>query len=151
MAKRHTVRMPGPRAITYPDTAADPTLRALELAVLSGALTPTQPGQPRNPGVDRLAAEILARRAADRRAVERWQARRAAIAARDRKLRRFWLGFGAVIALALLAVLAVLAWLIWQALAAISLGVLAMPVVLLLAAAIGVGGHRCITVVQHWH
>ena len=151
MAKRHTVRMPAPRAITYPDPAADPTMRAIELAVLTEALAPAQPGQPRNPGVDRLAAEILARRAADRRNVQRWKARREAIAARDRKVRRFWLGFGAVIALAVLAGLAVLGWLIWQALAAISLSVLAVPVVLLLAAAIGVGGHRCITIVQHWH
>ena len=153
MAKRHPVRTPtqGHRPVPYPNPGADQAMRALELAVLSTALAPTQPGQTRHPDLQRLAAEILARREADRRTVERFRQRRAAIAARDRKVRRFWLGFGAVIALALLAGLAVLGWLIWQALAAISLSVLAVPVVLLLAAAIGVGGHRCITVVQHWH
>jgi hypothetical protein len=148
MAKRHTVRMPAPRAITYPDPAADPATRALELAVLSGALTPAQPGQPRNPAVDRLAAEILARRAADRRTVERWQARRAVIAARDRKVRRFWLGFGAVIGLAVLILLGVAGWLLW---AGLGLGALALPALGLIVAALAVGGHRCITVVQHWH
>jgi hypothetical protein len=81
----------------------------------------------------------------------RWKARQEAIAARDRKLRGVWLGFGAVLALALLTALAVLAWLIWHALAAISLGVLAVPAVIVLAAVLGVGGHRCVTVVQHWH
>ena len=51
----------------------------------------------------------------------------------------------------MLAGLAALAWFIFQALAAISLGVLAVPVVILLVAVLGVGGHRCVTVVQHWH
>ena len=81
----------------------------------------------------------------------RWKARQEAIAERDRKVRRFWLGFGAVLALGLLAGLAVVAWLVWQALAAVSLGVLAVPALIVLVAVLGVGGHRCITVVQHWH
>ena len=84
--------------------------------------------------------------------VSRWDAaRQEAIAERDRKARRFWLGFGAVAALGVLAGLAVVAWLVWQALAALSLGVLATPVVILLVAVVGVGGHKCVTVVQHWH
>jgi hypothetical protein len=151
MAKRHSTRTPAPRVISYPDPAADPAMRALELAVLAGALTPAQPGKRRHPEVDRLAAEILARRAADRRTVDRWKQRRAAIAARDRRLRRFWLGFGAAIGLALLALLAVAGWVLWHALAGLNLGVLAIPVLLGLAALLTVGGHRCITTVQHWH
>ena len=153
MAKRHPARTPAPgqRAIAYPDSAADPALRALELAVLTSALAPAQPGQTRHPEVERLAAEILARRAADRRNVERSKARRAAIAARDRKVRRFWLGFGAIVAVAIVAALAGAGWLIWHAMAGLNLSALAIPVVLGLAALLALGGHRCITVVQHWH
>ena len=81
----------------------------------------------------------------------RWKTRQAEIKERDAKARRFWLGFGAIIAFAVLAGLTVVAWLVWQFFAAISLGVLAVPAVVLLVALLGVGGHRCITVVQHWH
>jgi hypothetical protein len=98
--------------------------------------------------VDRLAAEILARRAADRRTVERWKQRREAIAARDRKIRRFWLGFGATVGLTVLALLGLVGWWVW---AVLGLGVLAIPALLGVAALLAVGGHRCITVVQHWH
>ena len=97
------------------------------------------------------AAQVAAKQRQDAVLYARWRQRRAAQRARDRKIRRFWLGFGAVIALAVLAGLIVVSWLIWQALAAVSLGVLAVPVVLLLVALLGVGGHRCVTVVQHWH
>ncbi len=96
-------------------------------------------------------AQLAARRRQQQALYLRWKARQEAIAERDRKVRRFWLGFGAVVALAVLTALAVLGWLIWQALTAINLGALAVPAVLLLAVVLGVGGHRCITVVQHWH
>jgi hypothetical protein len=77
-----------------------------------------------------------------------WKRRQQAIAARDRKARRFWLGFGAVTGLAVLAALAVAGWLLWTVL---GLGILAVPALGLILAALAVGGHRCITVVQHWH
>ena len=93
-------------------------------------------------------AEILARREADCRNVERWKQRQAAIAARDRKVRRFWLGFGATVGLAALALLALVGWWAW---AVLGLGLLAIPALLGVAALLALGGHRCITIVQHWH
>jgi uncharacterized membrane protein YdbT with pleckstrin-like domain len=96
-------------------------------------------------------AQLAAKAQQDRVLYARWKARQLATAERDRKVRRFWLGFGAVIALAVLATIAVLVWLVWHVLVAISLGVLAVPVVILLVAVLGVGGHKCVTVVQHWH
>ena len=107
--------------------------------------TPAEMAYPMHPG------QLAARQRQQRAMYLRWKARQEAIAARDRKVRRFWLGFGAVIALGLLAGLVLLGWLVWQAVAAVSLGVLAVPAVILLVAVLGVGGHRCITVVQHWH
>jgi hypothetical protein len=121
-------RPPAPRVIHYVDPA-----------------TPAELAYPLHP------AQLAARQRQQQAMYLRWKARQDAIAVRDRKVRRFWLGFGAVIALGLLAGLAVLGWLIWQALTAISLGVLAVPAVLLLAAVLGVGGHRCITTVTHMH
>ena len=129
MGKRlPTTRPPVPRVIHYVDPA-----------------TPAELAYPMHP------AQLALRQRQDRLAYARWAKRQAAIAARDRQVRRFWLGFGAVLALGLLIALAIVAWLVWQALAAVSLGVLAVPVVILLVAVLGVGGHRCITVVQHWH
>ena len=125
---------------------------------------PTTRLQPRAPGmpvqyldqttqqmVYLTPAQVAAKQRQDAILYARWRQRRAAQRARDRKIRRFWLGFGVVIALAVLAGLAVVTWLIWHALAAVSLGVLAVPVVILFLALLGVGGHRCVTVVQHWH
>ena len=126
MAKRlPTTRPPVARVIHYPDPAT-----AAELAY------------PLNP------AQLAARRQAQHRQYLAWKYRQEAIAARDRKVRRFWLGFGAVIALAVLAVLITAGWLLWTG---IGLGVLAVPVLIAGVAALAVGGHRCITVVQHWH
>ena len=96
-------------------------------------------------------AQFAAKQRQDAILYARWRQRRAAQRRRDRKLRRFWLGFGVVIGLAVLAGLVLATWLIWQALAAVSLGVLAVPVAILFVALLGVGGHRCVTVVQHWH
>ena len=94
------------------------------------------------------AGELAAKRQKDRQLYARWVVRQAAIAERDRKLRRFWLGFGAVIGLAFLTGLIVLGWLIWTV---VGLGVLAVPVVFGLGALVAAGGHRCITIVQHMH
>ncbi|BCJ51253.1 hypothetical protein Asp14428_27280 [Actinoplanes sp. NBRC 14428] len=78
----------------------------------------------------------------------RWKARQAEIKERDKKFRRFWLGFGALVGLVFLAGLFVGGWLLWTVM---GLGALAVPVVLLLACGLAVGGHRCITIVQHMH
>jgi hypothetical protein len=107
--------------------------------------TPAELAYPMHPAL------LAARQEAQRRQYLLWKVRQEAIAERDRKVRRFWLGFGAVIALAVLAGVAVLGWLLWQFLTALSLGVLAAPLALVLLAALAVGGHRCVTVVQHWH
>ena len=129
MAKRlAATRPPAPRVVHYVDPA-----------------TPAELAYPLGP------AQLAARQRRQRQLYAQWKARQEAIAARDRKVRRFWLGFGAVLALGLLAGLALVAWLVWQALAAVSLGVLAVPALIVLVAVLGVGGHRCITVVQHWH
>lgn len=96
-------------------------------------------------------AQLEARRAEQRALYARWVARQAVIAERDRKARRFWLGFGSIVALALLAGVTVAGWLVWHAIAGVGLGVLAIPVIVLALAGLVVGGHRCVTVVQHWH
>jgi hypothetical protein len=95
-------------------------------------------------------AELAARRRHDAVLYARWKQRQDAIAERDRKTRRFLLGLGAVIGLGILAALAALGWLLFTALAGIGLPLIAAVV----AAVAGLGlfaGHRCITVVQHWH
>jgi hypothetical protein len=109
------------------------------------AAIPAELAYPMSPG------QLAARQRQQHVAYLRWKARQEAIAERDRKVRRFFLGFGAILALALLVGLTIVGWLIWQALAAISLSVLAVPAVILITAVLGVGGHRCVTVVQHWH
>jgi hypothetical protein len=96
-------------------------------------------------------ATLAARQREDARLYARWTERRQVQRQRDRKARRFWLGFGAVLGLGFLIGLTVLGWLIWHALAAISLGALAIPVVLVIGALGAAGGHRCITIVQHMH
>ena len=93
-------------------------------------------------------AQLAAKQRRDQAAYARWKARQAAIAERDRKLRRFWLGFGAIIALAVLTALLVAGWLVWTV---AGLGALAIPVLIAGVAVAALGGHRCITVVQHWH
>lgn len=128
MAKRLSATRPPARVIHY----VDPATRA-ELAY------------PMHP------AQLAAKRRQQQAMYLRWKVRQAAIAERDRKVRRFLVGFGAALAVALLAGLAFVGWFIWQVLAAVSLSALAVPVVILLVAALGVGGHRCVTVVQHWH
>jgi sterol desaturase/sphingolipid hydroxylase (fatty acid hydroxylase superfamily) len=117
--------------------------------------TPARPVQYLDPATQQMVyltpAQFAAKQCQDAVLYAQWRERRRVQRARDRKLRRFWLGFGAVIGLAVLVGLVLVTWLIWQALAAVSLGVLAVPVVILFVALLGVGGHRCVTVVQHWH
>jgi hypothetical protein len=116
---------------------------------------PVRPVQYLDPATQQMVyltpAQFAAKQRQDAILYAQWRQRRRVQRERDRKLRRFWLGFGLVIGLAVLAGLVLVTWLIWQALAAVSLGVLAVPVVILFVALLGVGGHRCVTVVQHWH
>jgi fatty acid desaturase len=95
--------------------------------------------------------ELAERRERDRVLYARWMVRRAEQAERDRKVRRFLFGFGAVVGLAVLAAIAGLIWAIANAAASIGLGLLAIPAVILTVGGLAVGGHKCITVVQHWH
>ncbi|MBL7259162.1 hypothetical protein [Paractinoplanes lichenicola] len=93
-------------------------------------------------------AEVRAWRAANVKKLKRHAERVAARKERDRRNRRFWTGFGAVVALVLLSALALVGWLLWTA---VGLGVLAVPALGLLIAGLAVGGHRCVTIVQHMH
>ncbi|GLW31883.1 hypothetical protein [Actinoplanes regularis] len=97
------------------------------------------------------STQLAAKQAQDRLLYLRWKDRQADIKRRDREVRRFWLGFGAIFALAILAGLVFAAWWLWTSLAALGAGVLAVPVIIAVLAIGAVGGHRCITVVQHWH
>ena len=101
------------------------------------------------------AAELATRRQEQQVLYARWLARRQVQVEKDRKVRRFWLGFGAVAGGGLLAVLALLGWLAYQAVAGVmagaGVGLLGVLAVVLLVGLVGVGGHRCITTIQHWH
>jgi len=119
--------LPAPRVMHYPDPAPRQTVEYL---------TP---------------AQLAARRREQQALYARWLVRQAEFAEHDRKVRRFWLGFGAIVAVAVLAILAALGWLAWHALTGAGIGVLAVPVVVLVLAGLVVGGHRCVTVIQHWH
>ncbi len=126
MTKRlPATRPPAPRVIHYVDPAT-----SAELAY------------PMHP------AQLAAKQRQQHAMYLRWKARQEVIAERDRKVRRFWLGFGAVMGLAVLTGLVLAGWRLWTG---IGLGVLAIPAMVLIIAALTVGGHRCITVVQHWH
>lgn len=131
MGKHLPARPPASRVVYYTDPAQDSS-HAHDVLLYS-------------------AAQLTERRAEQHALYLRWLARQAAIAERDRKVRRFWLGFGAVIGLVVLAVLAVLGWLAYTALTASLLGPAAILLGLLALAGLAYGGHRCITVIQHWH
>ena len=126
MSKRlPATRPPSARVIHYVDTA-----------------TPAELAYPMHP------AQLAARQRRQQALYATWKARQEQIAERDRKVRRFWLGFGAVLGLAVLVGLVLAGWLLWTA---VGLGVLAVPAMVLIVTAVAVGGHRCVTVVQHWH
>ena len=125
-------RLPAPRRMSRPVQYIDAVPRVGEVTLVT-------------------RAELAARRRHDAEQYARWQARQLAQAERDRRVRRFLLGFGLAVGTGLLAGIAISGWLIWHALATAGVGVLAVPLVLLVAAGLVVGGQRCITVVQHWH
>ena len=82
----------------------------------------------------------------------RWKTRQAEIKERDKKFRRFWVGFGAVVGLVSLVVAFVGGYLIWDYLAGLGFtAIVIIPVILLITGSLAVGGHRCITIVQHMH
>jgi fatty acid desaturase len=125
MARRlPATRPPMPRVITYNDPQ--------QMQYLT-VLTPLEAAQ---------------KKARDAQLYARWVQRQALIAERDGKARRVWLGFGATLGLAVLAALVVVGWLAWTVL---GLGLLAVPLLIALTAGLAVGGHRCITIVQHMH
>jgi sterol desaturase/sphingolipid hydroxylase (fatty acid hydroxylase superfamily) len=93
-------------------------------------------------------AQLAARQRQDALLYARWRQRRKVQRERDRKLRRFWLGFGATVGLAFLTAMLFVGWLIWTV---VGLGVLAVPLVIGLSVVLAAGGHRCITIVQHMH
>jgi hypothetical protein len=96
------------------------------------------------------AAELAARRKSDRILYARWKERQAEIAVRDRRNRRILLTIALPLTVALLGALGTAGWLLWHALTDVrTLAVAALVLVAL--AALGGAGHRCITVVQHWH
>jgi hypothetical protein len=106
------------------------------------AATPAELAYPLHP------AQLAAKQRQQHVAYLRWKTRQEAIVERDRKVRRFWLGFGSVIGLTVLIALGLAGWLLWTG---VGLGVLAVPVLIGGVAALAAGGHRCVTVVQHWH
>jgi hypothetical protein len=128
MAKPLPARAPAPRVVHYLDPARPQLLQPV----------PT-------------GAQLAARQREYRLAYERWAVRQAEIAAHDRKVRRFWLGFGAVVGNGLLAVLGLLGWLVYHAITTASAGLLVAPLVVIAAVGLVVGGRRCVTTIQHWH
>lgn len=93
-------------------------------------------------------AEIVRQQQRNTELYLRWKTRQAEIKERDKKFRRTFLGFGAVIGLAFLAAVLLAGWALWTV---VGLGALAVPAVLGLAGIAAAGGHRCITIVQHMH
>jgi len=128
MAKPYLPAQPAPRVIHY----ADPANPTGSVQLLS-------------------ARELAERRQQDALLYSRWLVRHAELAERDRKVRRFWLGFGVTAGLGVLTAVGGFVWWLVTATASLGLGLLAVPAVLLAVGGLAVGGHRCITVVQHWH
>jgi hypothetical protein len=96
-------------------------------------------------------AQLAARRHRDRILYARWVMRQAEFAEQDRRVRRFMLGFGAVLAAAIVTGLVLLVVMVYQAITSLGVGLLVVPLVILALAGLTFGGHRCITIVQHWH
>ncbi|MBG0568079.1 hypothetical protein [Actinoplanes aureus] len=97
-------------------------------------------------------AEIIRQQQRNSELYLRWKIRQAEIKERDKKFRRFWLGFGAIVGLVFLTAVIIGGWFIWTYLAALGFSAAVIAVVILLfAGGLAVGGHRCITIVQHMH
>lgn len=134
---RHPARL-DPRPVVHYYPVPDPTAAVAPVA-------PTDVAEYR-----RHVAEIAERRQRDRILYARWKQRRAELAARDRRNRRILLGIAVPVVVGMLAALGAAGWMLWHALTGVS-----GPAVILLAlfglVALGGVGHRCVTVVQHWH
>jgi hypothetical protein len=126
MAKHLPAPMPATRVVHY----VDPVAHRGEL------LHPT-------------AWQLAAHREEQHALYLKWKVRQAEIAERDRRVRRFLFGFGTVIGLAVLVGIVLVVWLLAHVLA--GLGLLAIPLVLFAGSGLVLGGHRCVTVIQHWH
>src|SRR4051794_4929004 len=124
--------VPAPRRMTRPVQYIDAVPRVGEVTLVT-------------------RAELAARRRREAAQYNRWYPRQLEIAERDRKVRRFLLGGGPAGGAGLLAGIGVAGWIVWYALAGVGVGLLAVPVAALVAGGLVVGGHRCITVIQHWH
>lgn len=98
----------------------------------------------------RTAAEVAAKRRRDAAQIKRWRQRQARIAEQDRRTRHFLLGLGAVVGTGVLGGMAVAVWAVARAFAAVD-WIVVLPLALFGLVALGIGGHRCITIVQHWH
>ena len=96
-------------------------------------------------------AELAARREREAERYDRWRVRQMEIAERDRKVRRFLLGLGLSVGTGVLAGVGVAGWLVYHAIVSAGAGLIAVPLLLLAVAGLAVGGHRCVTIVQHWH
>jgi hypothetical protein len=125
-------QLPAPRRMTRPVTYIDAVPRVGEVTLVT-------------------RAELAARRKREAEQYNRWRVRQMEIAERDRKARRFLLGFGAVIGAGVLAGVGVAGWLVYHAIVSAGAALLGVPIIVLALAALAAGGHRCITVVQHWH
>jgi hypothetical protein len=134
MAKRTVPTRHASRPVQYIDRYSDPARVARV-----GEVTIVTP------------AQLARRRAQQREEYLVWRAKQDELAERDRKVRRFLLGLGLALGTGLLAGLGVAGWLVYHAIATAGTGLIAVPLVLLGVAALAVGGHRCVTIVQHWH
>ncbi|MFI1995712.1 hypothetical protein [Actinoplanes sp. NPDC020271] len=97
------------------------------------------------------ATQIAAKQAQDRILYARWVKRQEAIKEQDRRHARFAIGFGSVVGVGVLSVVGFVGWSLFTWLASVGAGVLAIPVLFALLVMGAIGGHRCVTVVQHWH
>jgi fatty acid desaturase len=98
----------------------------------------------------RSAAEVAAKRRRDAARYQSWRRRQAEIAEQDRRTRHFLLGLGAVVGTGVLIGAAVAVWAIWRALAGVE-WIVVLPLAAFALIVLGSVGHRCITIVQHWH
>lgn len=141
--------MTDPRIHAQQNVAADLARRHQEAVVLAGGSA--VPGTARAIVAERVAARMLAQEKADRVAVARWRARQAAMRAHDRKVRRFMLGFGVVVGLAVVAAAVAISYAVYRLFDGMDFGLLGLPLIVVLLVLFGLGGHRCVTIVQHWH
>ena len=122
-----------------------------------GTLTPATPRvvhyvDPRPAPVQLYTpAQLEHKRREERALYARWVERQERIAESDRRFRRFWLGFGAVVGTATLGGLAALAWATYRWVTDSAFGIVALVAVVLAAVVVTPLGRRCITIVQHWH